>query len=124
MAILKQAQQPHTPTALPSGCIHRRKANADAYKHDADSRSCYAHNNNNKKNVIDYRFPKKYDESAIRKQQCLNGTQTLHIFIYKKRMWHSHSVYIPPIAYRQNYIVLRTHHHIGCKYSQDLIITF
>lgn len=81
-------------------------------------------NNNNKKNVIDYRFPKKYDESAIRKQQCLNGTQTLHIFIYKKRMWHSRSVYIPPIAYRQNYIVLRTHHHIGCKYSQDLIITF
>lgn len=42
-------------------------------------------NNNNKKNVIDYRFPKKYDESAIRKQQCLNGTQTLHIFIYKKK---------------------------------------
>lgn len=24
-------------------------------------------NNNNKKKVIDYRFPKKYDESAIRK---------------------------------------------------------
>lgn len=76
------------------------------------------------KNVIDFRFQNKYNESAIRKQQCLNGTQTLHIFIYKKRMWHSHSVYIPPIAYRQNYIVLRTHHHIGCKYSQDLIITF
>ncbi len=68
MAILKQAQQPYTPTALPSGCTHRRKANADVYKHDADSRSCYTHNNNNnKKNVIDYRFPKKYDESAIRK---------------------------------------------------------
>lgn len=76
------------------------------------------------KKVIDFRFQNKYNESAIRKQQCLNGTQTLHIFIYKKRMWHSHSVYIPPIAYRQNYIVLRTHHHIGCKYSQDLIITF
>lgn len=60
MAILKQAQQPYTPTALPSGCTHRRKANADAYKDDADSRSCYTHNNNNnKKNVIDFRFQKK-----------------------------------------------------------------
>lgn len=49
MAIQKQAQQPYTPTALPSGCTHRRKANADANKHDADSRSCYTHNNNNNK---------------------------------------------------------------------------
>lgn len=76
------------------------------------------------KNVIDFRFQKKYDESAIRKQQCLNGTQTLHIFIYKKGCGTVTPCTSPPIAYRQNYIVLRTHHHIGCKYSQDLIITF
>lgn len=96
---------PIHPQALPAGRMRRRRTNADVYNRDADSRGCYKHKNK-KRDWLS--LSKKIRRTLHKWKQCFHDTLPLHIYIYKKRMWHSHSVYIPPIAYRQNYIGLRT----------------
>ncbi|WP_147630838.1 hypothetical protein [Xylanibacter rarus] len=58
MAIQKQAQQPHTPTALPSACTGEKPMLMLTSTMQTAEAVTQHNNNNNKKNVIDYRFPK------------------------------------------------------------------